>query len=200
MTLKARHVGPCSDGWSEGKVLNRLVRWNREGLQLEAGPRHGELIVEQLGLVGSKVLSAPGMDDYDKPEAGDEHEFTGQDVTLSRGLAARCNYLSMDRADLQFSAEEVCRETAKPVRGSLSGLGRLARYLSTRPQRIANYKYQGWRSTFTVNVDANVAACTRTRKSTSGGVARWGRHVINTWRATHHLIANPPGRASCTDV
>ena len=113
----------------------------------------------------------------------------------SGGVAARCSYLSMDRADLQFSANEVCREMVRPVRGSLRRLCRLARYLITRPRLIANYTYQDWPSKLAVDVDATWAACTQTMKSTSGGVARWGRHVIKPWGNTLSLIAPSSGES-----
>ena len=104
-------------------------------------PRHGERIVEQLGLGNIKGLSSPGVDDDDdKVEAGDEEELFGADITLFRGPAARCNYLSMDRADIQHSAEEICREMATPVRGSLKRLTRLSRYLVSRPRLVCNFK------------------------------------------------------------
>ena len=48
--IKVQHVGPCAAGFSEGKVLNRVVRWQKDGWQVEADPRHGELIIEQLDL------------------------------------------------------------------------------------------------------------------------------------------------------
>ena len=37
--IKTQKVGPCpGGGGSEGKVLNRILRWNQEGWQLEADP------------------------------------------------------------------------------------------------------------------------------------------------------------------
>ena len=75
------------------------------GWQLEADPRHAELIVEQLGLDTTKGLSTPGIDEDDMPEVGDDELLTGADITLFRGLAAQCTYLSMDRADLQYAAK-----------------------------------------------------------------------------------------------
>ena len=70
--LKTQHIGPCASGFSEGNVLNRVIRWGNGVLQLEADPRHAGLIVEQLGLDSSKGLSSLGVNDDDKPEAGDE--------------------------------------------------------------------------------------------------------------------------------
>ena len=35
---------------TEGKILNRIVRVTKDGWQLEADPRHAELIIQELGL------------------------------------------------------------------------------------------------------------------------------------------------------
>ena len=46
-----------------------------------------------------------------------------------RSLAARCNYLSLDRLDLQYAVKEICREMAKPTKGSWAKLQRIAQLL-----------------------------------------------------------------------
>ena len=54
------YVGPNRVGLSEGKVLTRIVRWDEAGWQVEADPRHGEVVIEHLGWIGGRGLSAPG--------------------------------------------------------------------------------------------------------------------------------------------
>ena len=44
-------------------------------------------------------------------------DLSEEDVTASRALAARANYLAADRADLMFSTKERCREFSRPSRG-----------------------------------------------------------------------------------
>ena len=124
-----------------------------------------------------------------------EYPLEGADITLYRGLAARCNYVPLDRPDLQYSAKECCRERAKPVRGSLKKLVRLGRYMVTRPRLVWHFNYQQWPDCITIHVDANWAGCRRTRKSTSGGTARWGAHTIKTWSKTQGLIARSSGES-----
>ena len=48
-----------------GKVLNRILRWD-----IEADPRHAELVAEQLGFTEDKGIGTPGLpgaaeDDHD---------------------------------------------------------------------------------------------------------------------------------------
>ncbi|CAE7377600.1 unnamed protein product, partial [Symbiodinium necroappetens] len=40
-------------------VLNRLVTWTRDGIELEANPRHVDLVLEQLGLDKGAVVTTP---------------------------------------------------------------------------------------------------------------------------------------------
>eukprot|EP00969_Alexandrium_andersonii_P287494 12709973-Alexandrium_andersonii.AAC.1 len=50
-------------------------------------------------------------------------------------LAARANYLGVDRPDLGFSATERCRRMSAPTSKERAALVRLARYLIRRPRR-----------------------------------------------------------------
>lgn len=174
--LKTQVVGPCAEGVCEGKVLNRVLRWQDHGWELEADPRHCELVLEQLDLKHAKGLTSRGNIDDDKDNVEDGQELVGDDVSLFRGLAARLNYLSLDRADIQYSTEEICREMSRPSRGSLRRLHHLARRLITKPRVVWKFPYQLKPKVLVVNVDSNWAGCRRTRKSTSGGTARWGSH------------------------
>ena len=170
--------------------MNRIVRWTSEGWEVEADPRHAELIVEQLGLQGSKPVSTPGTDLEAKEDKEEEsEELAGDDVRLYRGLAARCNYLSLDRPDLQFAAKEACREMSKPTVASLKRLKRIGRYLKGSPRVVWRMEYQEMPEELSVYTDANWAGCGRTRKSTSGGVAMWGSHCLKAWSKTQATVA-----------
>ena len=48
---------------AEGKVLKRLIRRTKEGWEIEADPRHADLVVKQLGLKDDKGIGTP-----EKPE------------------------------------------------------------------------------------------------------------------------------------
>ena len=99
---KTQVLGP--GGGKEGTVLNRVVAWSKAGWTYEADPRHAELIQEQLGIkTGGGITTAGAAEDGHKDE--DDLSLEGRDITLFRGLAARTNYLAMDRPDLQFAAK-----------------------------------------------------------------------------------------------
>ena len=115
--IQTQLVGSGDGAVAEGKVLNRILRWHAHGWELEADPRHCELVIGQLGLGNSKGLSALGNLDNDPDNSDDGVELSGQDVTRFRGLATRLNYLAMDRSDIQFYSNEICRDMSRPTRG-----------------------------------------------------------------------------------
>ncbi len=79
----------------------RVVTLCEGGIRYEADPRHAEIIIEALDLTEAKPVSTPGSDD-DSGVKGEERELEGTELTKYRAVAARCNYLSIDRPDIQF--------------------------------------------------------------------------------------------------
>ncbi len=45
---------------NEVKILNKIVRYTPEGVELEADPRHAEIVVNELGLRNAKISRVPG--------------------------------------------------------------------------------------------------------------------------------------------
>ena len=110
-------------------------------------------------------------------------------VTKYRALTARCNYLSMDRPDLQYAVKEVCREMSKPLKGSWHKLQRIGQYLKGKPRLVWRFGWQDPTSSIDVYADANWAGCTRTRKSSSGGCTMIGQHCVKAWSKTQSVVA-----------
>ena len=105
----------------EGKALNRVIRYTERGIEYEADQRHAEIIVDQLQVKDKMPYKVP----YEKPtkEEGatgatgatatkEEEELGAEAATLYRGIAARANYLAIDRPDIQYAVKEVCRGMA----------------------------------------------------------------------------------------
>ena len=185
---KARRTNPLKGkGYVEAKILNRIVRRTDAGYEMEADPRHAELIVEQVTKDGARTTTTPG--NSQTKDEDEEKELVGEQATQYRALAARCNYLSMDRPDMQFAVKEACREMAKPTVSAWSRLERIGQYLKGRPRLVWRFDWQSPVATLDVYADANWAGCHRTRKNTSGGCAMMGQHCIKTWSKTQALIA-----------
>ena len=76
------------------------------GFELEADPRHAELIVEQLNLKTGKGVTSPGVDDPEELEQDADEALNPVDATAFTGMAARCNYLAADRPDILFPVKD----------------------------------------------------------------------------------------------
>ena len=79
------------------------------------------------------------METLNGEQIDDDEELPASSVTWFRGLAARANYLSLDRCDIQFGGKEVCRCMAKPTKGGLRKLKALVRYLVEVPELMMKF-------------------------------------------------------------
>ena len=118
----------------------------------------------------------------------------------STALAARANYLALDRADMQFAAKEVCRGMASPTRGDLRKLKRLARFLIQHPRVVWIFGPQPPVSELTVYSDSDWAGCRRTARSTSGGAILRGAHCLRSWATTQRFVTLSSGEAELMAV
>ena len=83
--------------------------------------------MEDAGLTDdSKTLDGPAEKDEEK-ETGEE--LGKNEKTQFRGNAARLNYLSQDRSDIQFATKRICSGMAKPTEGGVRRIKRAVRYL-----------------------------------------------------------------------
>ena len=188
-------ISPDAGDQHEARVLNRVVTWDERGLRMEADQRHVEIALKCLGLEGCREVSSPGVDVRPEEEKDDEIELGAEDAKVYRSVTARTNYLSMDRPELQYSVKEACRSMAKPTMGGLRKLKRTLRFLKGSPRLIQWFEPCGPQDFVKVTVDSDWAGCRTTRKSTSGGVARWGSSTLKTWATTQAIIALSSGEA-----
>ena len=123
---------------------------------------------------GVKVLAAQHENDEDLPAF---------ETTTYRARAARANYLSADRPDIQSAAKDSCRWMAKPTRLGMEGLKRLGRYFNGKPRFVFLHPFQKAERVECYS-DTDWSGCTKTRKSPSGGILMLGAHVLKTWSST----------------
>ena len=84
---------------------------------------------------------------------------------------------------------------SKPTRGHWVALKRLGRYLVGKSRMTITFGYQSQVGELTIWTDTDFAGCKRTRKSTSGGVAMLGNHMVKTWCSTQAIVALSSGEA-----
>ena len=140
-------MGPGPQEGKEGRDLNRIVRWEPEGLTYEADPGHQEKLIQELG--PEDTGDGPAVKSVSTPciktsveQLSEGKPLPESKVSHFRGLAAKANYLAADRPDLQYASKEVCRWMQNPMESSVTGLKRIARYLIGRPRMLFKYPWQ----------------------------------------------------------
>ena len=120
-------------------------------------------------------------------------------ASMFRAGAARANYLAMDRPDVAFAAKELCRRMSAPCSADLAALQHLARYLLGSPRQVYQYRWQP-EAALDVYADTDWAGCSETRRSTSGGCALRGSHLIKHWATTQKVVTLSSGEAELAGV
>lgn len=169
----------------EARILNRVIRVGKEGWEYEADQRHRDLIIEQLGLKEARSVAAPGVNDQDWEEL--ELPLNQKDHTEFRRVAARANYLALDRPDIAYAVKEVCRGMAAPQVRHARQLKRIGRYLIGSPRMVWSYKWQQEEG-ITAYSDSDWAGCKRTARSTTGGVILRGEHCLKAFSVTQRRV------------
>ena len=198
--VTAKLLGPEVGQEREIRVLNRVIRWEADGLVYEPDQRHAEMIIREFGLEGAGSVLTPGTRGEQEVASAPDgvlgltvedeiEEMATADATQFRGLAARGNYLAQDRVDIQYACKEASRRMAKPRVGDWQLLKRIARYLVGAPRYEQRFRWQNRPSQLDIFTDSDWAGCKTTCRSTSGGVALWGSHCIKTWSSTQATIA-----------
>jgi hypothetical protein len=131
--MKTQVLGEGNEYEKEARILNRLLQWHDGvGISYEPDPRHSELIIKQMGLEGAKSVNTLGVKEDQEESEGEKNKSVlamkargilgakklrqdnegnkvqGRDATAYRGIAARANFLAIDRADIMYA---VMRET-----------------------------------------------------------------------------------------
>ena len=186
--IKTQSVGLSQGFERRAKVLNRIVRVDEFGYTLEADPRHARLIIEELGMERASGTSTP-IDDQTRDGATEGELLSAGEAKLYRGMAARLNYLSIDRPDLRVPAQYASRHMSTPSTGAWRIIRKAARYLISNPTWRARYKWQQEEEKIMCFSDADWASDKSTRQSISGGIIFIGTHFVKAWSKSQKAIA-----------
>ena len=121
-------------------ILNRLVTWSDKGIELEADPRHVELLLKEVGCEGSKVTTPLVKERIE--EALSSEELDADQAAMYRSASMRLAFLSQDRPDLFVLGKELAKGLKKPTQAHLQMLKRGVRYLRSHPRLIHLFPYQ----------------------------------------------------------
>ena len=185
------HGGECA----EGTHLHRKLTWNRDGYTWEADGKYARLLTKELHLEGGKGVDTPASKETGKNDRFAEEELPPEEASEFRRLAGTALYLSLDRPTIQFAVSDITAGMAKPRRIHMHRLKRLGRYLLKFPSEVWVYKYQEAPKELVLYTDSDWAQDPRTRKSMSGYVEMFGRHMIETSCARQATVALSSGEA-----
>ena len=195
--VKSEFLGPDAGQSTEVRVLNRVLRWTEDGVEYEPDQRHAEIIIKSMGVQDSKPSATPGAnEDKDVVNLRSKSKMlVGKEATEYRALAARLNYLALDRLDIQYVAKCVSKYMASPCEHDWWALKKVAKYFVGRPRFVQLFRWQMMPSGLTAYSDSDWAGDRETRKSTSGGMVMLGIHLIKSWSSTQQVIALSSGEA-----
>ena len=176
-------------------MLSRVIRWKPQGWQLEADPRHAELIVEHLQLHDQKPLCIPYPDYDDKDDEHGMVELAGPDIASYRGAAARITYVSFGpsrhyarcKRSLQRHVQTPCViSVPDPSDWPLPHRNTWADLVCWLPNtaRSAAHTFR-----------QQLGGLQKLQESTSGGAASIGSHTIKCWANTQAIVAKSSAAA-----
>ena len=176
-------LGPETADDKSVVMLGRIIEWKEHRVDVEADPRHVELILKEMGMEECKVSDLVGRTRLDDDEEG---MLLPQDARRFRFMAARCDFIAADRIDIQFECKEVCSRMSAPC---ASDWKMLKKRVKSYPRLLLQYKYQEPPLSMDAIVYTDFAGCRRTRKSTNGGYVMHGTHHVKSWATTQTVIA-----------
>jgi hypothetical protein len=116
-------------------------------------------------------------------------------ATKYRGLAARMNFLAIDRGDLQYASKEGCKHMSNPKNGDWEVIKRAGRYLRGKPRSVQLFPFENVCRKLTGYADSDWAGDKVTLKSTSGGALFLGQSMIKSWSTSQTIVALSSGEA-----
>ena len=198
LTVKAK-MGPEAHDCKQAPLPNRVLTWTEGGLEYEADPRHAELIIAELGLVGSRPQVTPGVE-HTREEIENSPLLKDDLIKSYRAITARTSFLAQDRIDIACASKECCRGMSALKEVHLKMIKRIGRYLEGRRRMVQVFKFQNQVYNLDVECDSDRAGCPMSRRSTSGGVIMHGKNTIAHWSSTQSLVSLSSAESGYTSL
>lgn len=191
--FKAEILGPGAEEKQMVTYLNRELGWTQEGITYQPDPRHVKTVLREMGMLTCSPVSTPGVKElHDKESTG---ELSNDQKFKLRRVIAILNYTSQDRPDIGFAVKECARSMSNPDCVTEASVIRLLRYLRGHERCVTSFRWQSRPATLRVLTDSDWGGCRWTRRSTSGGVAMVGNHLVRHWSKTQSTVALSSGEA-----
>ena len=166
--IKKQVLGGDPDLEKSGRILNRVIEWDRDGITIEADQRHVREIMKGLELERANHSATPcdverrdeskwemrcgrGQSKYrwndmndddnrDRPRMVDDDAIDSQ--ALTGGDVTRYRALVARISYLKFAAMQVCCAMANPTVRDSERVKRIGRYLAGRPRAKCWFRWQ----------------------------------------------------------
>lgn len=154
---------------TEVAILDRILRWTPDAYEWEADPRLAEGIIEDYEVAKEQPLYVYTCH-CEKSNAKSEFDRPLDDKQRKpyRSRVHQAMFLSQDRPDIAFAAQEMARLASKPAMGNAEQMRRLAGYLKGKTRMLFKYGIFKGDSSLVGNSDTDWVGCLITRRSTSG--------------------------------
>lgn len=189
--MKSSIMGSDVKDVKQQKILNRIVTWRSDCIEYEADPRHAEIIIKISH--DDKISKVPGSKCDNDRELSPE--LSPQESTQYRAAAARCNFLAIDRPDIQYASKEASKYMSNPRQCDWDLIIKIARYLKFRPRLKHVFSLNHDMEFVDACVDSDWAGDKISRKSTTGAILKVGGHAVKTYSRNQKTIALSSGEA-----
>jgi len=193
--MKGQMLGPGVKEVREGKFLGRTIRWGEQGIEWQGDDKLRTALLKEWMMERSSVVSTPGVKEEREKRGPDIEILDKKRVARFRRAAAQLNYISLDHPKLAYASKEISREMSKPTEEGERKIKRAVRYLQGDHGNVYVYKWQDQPKVMTGYADSDWAGCTKTRRSTSGGLVMHGGHLMAHWSRTQTGVALSSGEA-----
>ena len=163
-------IGPKPDDQKELRILNRTLRWCKDGIVFAANLRHGREVVDEMGLNKSKPVSSPATGNDAARCRGDELKpLDEEEKRLYQRIVAKLNYLSLDRLDLMCATYVLQVLSRRLVLGDMQAAKRVGRFLRKASVAWQDFPFHDlWPAELQCYTDADWASDKTSRRSMSG--------------------------------
>ena len=171
--------------------MNRIVRITSDGIEIEADKRHADLLVRDLGLANAKAVDTPRVKHAESEiwKGVESPKLDKVQTTQYRSCVMRASYMGQDRPDIQEAVKCLAQYMKNPNEYAMTELKRLGRYLAGRPRVVLKFPKQSIPKALDAWVDGDHAGDIVTRKSTSGMMIFYGKHLPKSSSTVQSTIA-----------
>ena len=128
--IKVRgRLGPGPRYLKSIRMLNRMIRWEKDRLAYEWDDKHAHTVISSMGLYNnSKGADSPLP--FEHEEQPEDDLLAPEEAREYRRVAAVAAYAALDRPDMQFATGGLGRTASRPTVISAGNQKRVARFSS----------------------------------------------------------------------